>query len=158
MDVENIDIIETTTPCRLRLAASDGGRETLRSGKTIRFAGDVAVYGDVNAGAHIEPTALVFGSLRGLAHAGTRGYAFVILSFDLAFPSFASATTSALPVKSRYSLSCRGAVGFAKMRGEVVDGLTTCSVAPVLYTVVRSRDCRGRGRWSNRFYQGRLPA
>ena len=81
--------------------------KTLRSGKTIRFAGDVMVYGDVNAGAHIEADGniVVFGSLRGLAHAGARGdERAVIISFDLGSPKSALQITLDLPAKSPWRL------------------------------------------------------
>jgi septum site-determining protein MinC len=90
IEVESTDIIEVGAP----VPAEAGRRlmvveKTLRSGKTVRFAGDVMVYGDVNAGAHIEADGniVVFGSLRGLAHAGARGdQRSVIISFDLGSP------------------------------------------------------------------------
>ncbi len=59
---------------------------TLRGGQRVSFPGDVIVFGDVNPGATVEAGGhiLVFGSLRGLAHAGQHGdQASVILSFDL---------------------------------------------------------------------------
>lgn len=48
---------------------------TVRSGQRIVHGGTVIVGGDVNAGAEIlaEGDILVFGTLRGLAHAGSRG-------------------------------------------------------------------------------------
>ena len=48
---------------------------SLRSGQLIRFSGDVVIYGDVNPGAEILAggNILVFGALKGLAHAGARG-------------------------------------------------------------------------------------
>lgn len=59
---------------------------TLRGGQKVAFPGDVIVFGDVNPGATVEAGGhiLVFGSLRGLAHAGQHGdTASVIVSFDL---------------------------------------------------------------------------
>jgi hypothetical protein len=59
---------------------------TLRSGASVRFPGDVVVYGDVNAGAEIEAggNIVVLGSLRGLAHAGAQGESeAIVLAFDL---------------------------------------------------------------------------
>lgn len=58
--------------------SEDGGRrvlvveKTLRSGRSVRFAGDIMIFGDVNAGAEVEAggNIVVMGSLRGLAHAG----------------------------------------------------------------------------------------
>ena len=49
--------------------------QTVRSGQRIDHPGTVIVGGDVNAGAEViaEGDILVFGTLRGLAHAGSRG-------------------------------------------------------------------------------------
>jgi len=48
---------------------------TLRSGNSVRFEGDVIVYGDVNPGAVVQATGniVVLGSLKGVAHAGAGG-------------------------------------------------------------------------------------
>ena len=50
-------------------------KTTCRSGEVVRYAGDVIVLADVNPGAQIiaEGDILVFGSLRGFAHAGATG-------------------------------------------------------------------------------------
>lgn len=50
-------------------------RKTLRSGQKVIFAGNVVVMGDVNPGAEIEAEGdvVVWGTLRGLAHAGCSG-------------------------------------------------------------------------------------
>jgi len=50
-------------------------RKTLRSGQRLQFAGNVVVLGDVNAGAEIEAEGdvVVFGNLRGIVHAGSKG-------------------------------------------------------------------------------------
>ncbi len=49
--------------------------KTLRSGKRIEFAGHVVVLGDVNPGAEIvaEGNVIVWGRLRGMVHAGSKG-------------------------------------------------------------------------------------
>ncbi len=67
-----------------------GGRtltlhHTLRSGACVRFGGDVQIFGDVNPGAQIIAggSIVVLGSLKGMAHAGTRDDTAVILAFDL---------------------------------------------------------------------------
>ena len=60
--------------------------KTVRSGATVRFNGDLLVYGDVNAGAVVMATGniLVLGRLSGLAHAGCEGdERAVIIGFDL---------------------------------------------------------------------------
>ncbi len=65
---------------------------TVRSGAVVRFAGDIQVFGDVNPGAQLIAggNVLVFGALKGLAHAGARGdlpsstgVGAVILAFDM---------------------------------------------------------------------------
>jgi septum formation inhibitor MinC len=50
-------------------------RQTLRSGKTIRFNGNIIIIGDVHAGSEITAGGdiIVWGELRGLAHAGAQG-------------------------------------------------------------------------------------
>ncbi|HHX73604.1 MAG TPA: septum site-determining protein MinC [Firmicutes bacterium] len=50
-------------------------KRTLRSGQYIRFPGTVVVLGDVNPGAEIvaDGDIFVFGTLRGIAHAGVGG-------------------------------------------------------------------------------------
>lgn len=50
-------------------------RGTLRSGRRIKFKGNVVIIGDVNPGAEVmaEGNILVMGALRGLAHAGSSG-------------------------------------------------------------------------------------
>lgn len=61
-------------------------RQTLRSGQVIRFSGHVTLLGDVNPGAEIIAggNILVWGSLRGVAHAGAFGdEAAVICALDL---------------------------------------------------------------------------
>ncbi len=48
---------------------------TLRSGETLEVQGDVLLLGDVNPGAHISASGhvMVWGRLRGVAHAGKEG-------------------------------------------------------------------------------------
>lgn len=50
-------------------------RRTLRSGRTVHSRGHVVVYGDVNPGAQIIATGdiIIWGKLRGTAHAGAEG-------------------------------------------------------------------------------------
>ncbi|NLN06005.1 MAG: septum site-determining protein MinC [Firmicutes bacterium] len=50
-------------------------KRTLRSGQYIRFPGTVVVMGDVNPGAEIvaDGDIFIFGTLRGIAHAGVSG-------------------------------------------------------------------------------------
>ncbi len=61
-------------------------RQTLHSGNCIRFPGDVTVLGDVNPGAEIVAggNIVVWGRLRGTAHAGAEGdESAVICAMDL---------------------------------------------------------------------------
>ncbi len=50
-------------------------RSTLRSGQVVRYSGSVVVIGDINAGAEViaEGDVVVWGSLRGMVHAGASG-------------------------------------------------------------------------------------
>lgn len=50
-------------------------KKTIRGGQKLHFAGNMTIVGDVNPGAEVVSTGniLVFGSLRGLAHAGAEG-------------------------------------------------------------------------------------
>jgi septum site-determining protein MinC len=50
-------------------------KRTLRSGQSVRFAGSVVVLGDINPGAEIvaEGDIFVFGTVRGIVHAGVSG-------------------------------------------------------------------------------------
>ncbi|MCA9903939.1 MAG: septum site-determining protein MinC [Anaerolineae bacterium] len=50
-------------------------RRTLRSGRTVRSAGHVVVFGDVNPGAEIQAVGdvIIWGRLRGTVHAGAHG-------------------------------------------------------------------------------------
>lgn len=62
-------------------------RRTLRSGRSVRHAGHVIVLGDVNPGAEIMATGdiIVWGRLRGVAHAGADGdERAVVCALDLA--------------------------------------------------------------------------
>ena len=59
---------------------------TLRSGHSIRFEGDVTIFGDVNPGAQVVAAGniVVLGALKGVAHAGATGDEDTfILAFDL---------------------------------------------------------------------------
>ncbi|HAU32357.1 MAG TPA: septum site-determining protein MinC [Desulfotomaculum sp.] len=50
-------------------------RRTLRSGQKVNFSGNVVILGDVNPGAEVKAFGhvIVFGSLRGMVHAGADG-------------------------------------------------------------------------------------
>ena len=165
LDIENTDIIELCAT----LPAEAGRRvmvleKTLRSGKTIRFAGDVMVYGDVNSGAHIEADGniIVFGSLRGLAHAGARGDSrAVIISFDLGAPQLRiSDHIGFISETPEITEPMTEPQGFAKVRGDVVGGLTSLlgrgRLAPRTFNPEIAWVEAGEIRIGS--YQGRLPA
>ena len=62
-------------------------RRTLRSGRSVRHAGNVIVLGDVNPGAEIIASGdvIVWGRLRGVVHAGAEGdTGAVVCALDLA--------------------------------------------------------------------------
>ncbi len=50
-------------------------KQTIRSGQTVKFDGNIIIYGDTNPGSQIIATGdiVIIGSLRGIAHAGARG-------------------------------------------------------------------------------------
>jgi septum site-determining protein MinC len=50
-------------------------RGTLRGGQSLQFVGDLVIVGDVNPGAEVTASGdiVVFGALRGVAHAGAQG-------------------------------------------------------------------------------------
>jgi septum site-determining protein MinC len=50
-------------------------KQTVRSGQTVRYDGNVIIYGDTNPGSEIIASGdiIVIGSLRGIAHAGAKG-------------------------------------------------------------------------------------
>jgi len=50
-------------------------RQTIRSGQKIKYPGNIVIIGDVNPGGEIEAAGdiIVFGKLRGVAHAGING-------------------------------------------------------------------------------------
>src|SRR4030095_16397344 len=59
---------------------------TIRSGTRIEFAGHVVILGDVNPGAEIiaEGNVVIWGRLRGMIHAGSKGNrAAMICALDL---------------------------------------------------------------------------
>jgi septum site-determining protein MinC len=58
---------------------------SLRSGQLVRTAGDVAIYGDIHPGAEVIAggNIMIFGSLMGMAHAGSRGdESAIVLALD----------------------------------------------------------------------------
>jgi septum site-determining protein MinC len=66
-----------TRPAPPEEEASEGWliKRTLRSGQSVRYSGHIVVLGDVNPGAELVASGdiVVWGSLRGVAHAGALG-------------------------------------------------------------------------------------
>lgn len=99
----------TAAPDTRNVASEDGGeallvRRTLRSGYQLKYAGHVVVMGDVNPGAEIIAGGciLVWGALRGSAHAGAEGdEQAVICALDLSPTQLRIATSIALPPQRR---------------------------------------------------------
>lgn len=74
---ETLAIPKTPSPV---LESSQSGttlylKQTVRSGKVVRFEGNIVIIGDVHAGSEITATGdiAVWGELRGIAHAGAQG-------------------------------------------------------------------------------------
>jgi septum site-determining protein MinC len=110
------------------VAAAAGRRvlvleRTVRSGNVVRFAGDVTIFGDVNAGAHIEADGniIVLGALRGLAHAGARGDEnALIIAFELDAPQLRIARNFGLSEETEPPASLLDAP--ASLRGRIPVG------------------------------------
>jgi len=76
----------------------------LRSGQTVRFGGDVMIYGDLNPGAEVIAggNIVIFGALKGLAHAGARGNDGAhIVAFDFRPTQLRIGRKIAMPPESR---------------------------------------------------------
>ncbi|MBN1336135.1 MAG: hypothetical protein JXB39_09255 [Deltaproteobacteria bacterium] len=85
---------------------------TLRSGSSVRFNGDVVVFGDVHAGAQVTAngSVVILGSLLGLAHAGARGDdAAFVLALDLEPTQIRIGTRIAIPPQAPGGGPPRGA-------------------------------------------------
>ena len=78
-------------------------KTTCRSGESIRYAGDVVVLSDVNPGAEIvaDGDVVVFGRLRGVAHAGAGGDTkATIIAHQLAAPRLQIGPYIGMPSKA----------------------------------------------------------
>jgi len=79
---------------------------TLRSGTRIEFAGHVVVHGDVNPGAEIvaEGSVMIWGRLRGMVHAGSKGNkSAIICALDLSATQLRIADETSAPLKPHQS-------------------------------------------------------
>ena len=118
----------------------------------------------MNAGAHIEADGniVVFGSLRGLAHAGARGDTrSVILSFDLGAPQLRIGDHIGFTGEEPVIVDPPSEpVGFAKVRGEVVGSLSNLlgRARPVHREFDPEIAWVEGGEIRIGSYQGRLPA
>ena len=84
VDVEPSDDVEIAHQVPV-----DISRGNLRAGETRRFAGHAVILGNVNPGAQViaEGDIIVFGGLRGQAHAGANGdITATILAMSIAYP------------------------------------------------------------------------
>lgn len=79
-------------------------RETIRSGRSIYYAGHIVIVGDVNPGAEIIAggDVVVWGKLRGLVHAGAHGNSgAIICALELIPTQLRIADTIAIPPGER---------------------------------------------------------
>ena len=100
-------------------------RRTCRAGESLRFPGNVLILGNVNPGAQIvaDGDIVVFGGLRGMAHAGAAGDATaVILAMSTASPNLRIAEYSWYDDGPRTAKGRRGQDGDAAMVARVRDG------------------------------------
>lgn len=77
---------------------------SLRSGQIVRYGGDVVLYGDLNPGAEVIAggNILVFGAVKGMAHAGARGNDGAhIVAFDFRPTQLRIGRKIAIPPESR---------------------------------------------------------
>lgn len=106
-------------PAREDARRSHSVHRTLRSGASVRYDGDLYVFGDVNPGAQVVATGniVVLGALKGVAHAGAAGDedAF-ILAFDLRPTQLRIGRRIAVPPARRPDGE------FSPERASVVDG------------------------------------
>ncbi|HZZ64165.1 MAG TPA: septum site-determining protein MinC, partial [Candidatus Baltobacteraceae bacterium] len=87
---------------------------TMRGGQSLHHLGNVVVVGDVNPGAEIVATGdiVVFGALRGVAHAGAQGdararvHAIELAPTQLRIATYIAADTSADTVKRGPETAC----------------------------------------------------
>lgn len=77
-------------------------QKTLRSGMRIEFAGHVVVLGDVNPGAEViaEGNVIIWGRLRGMVHAGSKGNKnCMVCALDLSPTQLRIADETSAPMK-----------------------------------------------------------
>lgn len=100
-------------------------RRTCRAGESLRFPGNVVILGNVNPGAQIIAAGdiLVFGKLRGMAHAGAGGDpAAIILAMSTASPNLRIAEYSWYDDGPRAANGRRGKDGDAPTIARVHNG------------------------------------
>ncbi|HHY37579.1 MAG TPA: septum site-determining protein MinC [Clostridia bacterium] len=106
-------------------------KKTLRSGQSVRYNGNVVVFGNVNPGAEVVATGdiIVAGSLKGVAHAGACGdESAIIAAFSLAPTQLRIAGFLARPPEAE--VSRRNAAPGCPEMAKVKDGLIVIEACP----------------------------
>lgn len=106
-------------------------KKTLRSGQSVRYNGNVVVFGNVNPGAEVVATGdiIVAGSLKGVAHAGACGdESAIIAAYSLAPTQLRIAGFLARPPEAEDSK--RNAAPGCPEMAKVKDGLIVIEACP----------------------------
>lgn len=122
-------------------------RRTVRSGKSVRFAGDVVVFGDVNAGAQVvaDGDIVVLGRLRGLAHAGQRGdNDAIVVGLDMQSGQVRIGDTIAFPRPAESRAGTSRLAALLRRPPTTPNRSVSPSVARVVDGEIRIEDYRGR--------------
>jgi len=122
-------------------------RRTLRSGKIVRFAGDVVVFGDINAGAQVvaDGDIVVLGRLRGIAHAGMRGDdTAVVVGLDMQSGQVRIGDIIAFPRPAPPAAGSSRLAALLRRAPTTPNRSVSPSVARVVDGEIRIEDYRGR--------------
>ena len=122
-------------------------RRTVRSGRIVRFAGDVVVFGDVNDGAQIvaDGDIVVLGRLRGLAHAGRRGDPHaIVVGLDMQSGQVRIGDTIAFPRPAAERAGTSRLAALLRRAPPSPHHSVSPSVARVVDGEIRIEDYRGR--------------
>jgi hypothetical protein len=122
-------------------------RRSVRSGKSVRFSGDVVLFGDVNAGAQViaDGDIVVLGRLRGLAHAGSRGDSTaVVVGLDMQSGQVRIGDAIAFPEKSEEPMATSRLNNLLRRSSPHPQRFVSPSVARVVDGQIRIEDYHGR--------------
>ncbi len=122
-------------------------RHTLRSGKIVRFSGDVVVFGDINPGAQVvaDGDIVVLGRLKGLAHAGRRGdTTAIVVGLDMQAGQVRIGDTIAFPSPVEPPSSSSRLAAILRRQPHLPQRSVSPSVARVVDGEIRIEDYRGR--------------